>query len=76
MSLCGASEWATGMLDERPDSQPTGLRERFKRLPKGKKVVLVVFMIWFAQALPKWTAAITADGELSARIMKVFVTPR
>jgi hypothetical protein len=36
----------------------------------------VVFLIWLAQAIPKWTAAVTADGELSARIMKVFVTPR
>lgn len=53
-----------------------GLRERFSRLPVGKKVIVIVFMIWFAQALPKWTVAVTADGELSARIMKTFVTPR
>jgi hypothetical protein len=33
-------------------------------------------MIWLAQALPKWTVAVTADGELSAEIMKVFITPR
>lgn len=64
------------MLEEKPDPGQTRLRERFRQLPKGKKVVLVVFLIWFVQALPKWTAAITADGELSARIMKVFVTPR
>lgn len=64
------------MLEPPPDKQPAGLRERFRNLPKGKKVVLVVFLIWFAQALPKWTAAITADGEMSARIMKVFITPR
>jgi hypothetical protein len=64
------------MVEPRSDKHYTGLWERFRKLPKGKKVILVVFLIWLAQALPKWTAAITADGELSARIMKVFVTPR
>ena len=58
------------------DKQPSSLYARFKKLPRGKKVILVVFLIWLAQALPKWTAAITADDELSAKIMKVFVTPR
>ena len=64
------------MIVRRPDKQHLGLYQRFRKLPKGKKVILIVFLIWLAQALPKWTAAITADGELSARIMKVFVTPR
>ena len=54
----------------------TGIYARFKQLPIGKKVIVVVFLIWAAQAIPKWTAAIMADGEMSARIMKVFVTPR
>ncbi len=52
------------------------LQERFRNCPRGKKIILVIFLIWLAQALPKWTAAIAADGELSARIMKMFVTPR
>jgi hypothetical protein len=64
------------MIDLEPGKQPGGLAERFRRLSRGKKVILIVFLIWLAQALPKWTAAITADGELSAKIMKVFVTPR
>jgi hypothetical protein len=64
------------MSAQRPDKQSVGWYQRFRKLPRGKKVILVVFLIWLAQALPKWTAAITADGELSARIMKVFVTPR
>jgi hypothetical protein len=64
------------MIDTRPDKNPSGLRARFRRLPRSKKVILIVFLIWFAQAAPKWTVAITADGELAARIMKVFVTPR
>jgi hypothetical protein len=64
------------MVDLESDKPPSGWYARFRKLPKGKRVILVVFLIWLAQALPKWTAAITADGELSARIMKVFVTPR
>jgi hypothetical protein len=64
------------MSAQRPDKQHVGWYQRFRKLPRGKKVILIVFLIWLAQALPKWTAAITADGELSARIMKVFVTPR
>ena len=64
------------MVELKPDKQHAGFYERFRKLPKSKKVILVVFLIWLAQALPKWTAAIIADGELSAKIMKVFVTPR
>lgn len=64
------------MPEQERDRRLPALRERCRRLPRGKKIILLVFLIWFAQALPKWTAAITADGELSARIMKVFVTPR
>jgi len=58
---------------QRPKSP--GLYQRYKRLSTSKKVILIVFIIWFVQALPKWTAAITADGELSAKIMRVFITP-
>lgn len=58
------------------DNRTPGLYKRYKRLPRSKKVILVVFLIWAAQALPKWTAAITADGELSAKIMKLFIEPR
>ena len=50
--------------------------ERFAAMSRGKKIVLIVFIIWAVQAIPKWTAAIVADGETSAAIMKVFVTPR
>ena len=62
--------------DNMPDVQHTGLYERYKKLSTSKKAILIVLLIWLVQALPKWTAAITADGELSAKIMKVFVTPR
>ncbi len=64
------------MPDNMPDKRRTGLYERYKRLSTSKKAILIVLLIWLAQALPKWTAAITADGELSAKIMKVFVAPR
>ena len=52
------------------------LLDRFAAMSRGKKIVLIVFVIWAVQAIPKWTAAIVADGETSARIMKFFVTPR
>jgi hypothetical protein len=45
-------------------------------LSRGRKVIFWVFVIWAAQAVPKWTAAIVADGETSAAIMKVLVPPR
>ena len=45
-------------------------------ITRGKKIVLVVFIIWIAQAIPKWTAAIVADGETSAKIVGFFITPR
>ncbi len=57
-------------------SRRLSLYQRYRRLPTSKRVILIVFLIWAAQAIPKWTAAITADGELSARIMKIFVEPR
>ena len=50
--------------------------ERLQAMSRGKKIVLIVFIIWALQAIPKWSAAILADGETSAAIMKIFVTPR
>ena len=65
------------MIEEREQGKRRpGLIEGYRNLSRSKRVILIVFLIWLAQALPKWTAAITADGELSAKIMKVFVTPR
>lgn len=64
------------MVKPKPDKQHTELYQRFKKLSTSKKVILIVFLIWLAQALPKWIVAITADGELSAKIMKLFITPR
>ena len=52
------------------------LLDRLAAMSRGKKIVLIVFIIWAVQAIPKWTAAIVADGETSAAIMKVFITPR
>lgn len=50
--------------------------ERLAAMSRGRKIVLVVFIIWAIQAIPKWTAAIVADGETSAAIMTFFITPR
>ena len=45
-------------------------------LARSKRFILIVMLIWLAQAIPKWVVVITADGEQSAKIMRVFVTPR
>lgn len=55
---------------------PPDIKERLAAMSRGKKIVLVVFIIWAIQAIPKWTAAIVADGETSAAIMTFFITPR
>ncbi len=52
------------------------ITSQFKSLSRGKRLVLIVFLIWAAQAVPKWTLAITADGELSAKIVGIFITPK
>ena len=61
------------MKDDRSRSE---MMERINAMSRGKKIVLIVFIIWAIQAIPKWTAAIVGDGETSAAIMKIFVTPR
>jgi hypothetical protein len=52
------------------------LFSRYQKLSTSKKFIIAVFMIWLAQALPKWVVAVTADGETSASIMKIFITPK
>lgn len=44
-------------------------------IKRGKKLVLLVFLIWAAQAIPKWSAAIMADDEQSSKIIGLFITP-
>lgn len=56
--------------------KPDNPWSRYQRLSRSHKFIIAVLMIWLVQALPKWTIAITADGELSARIMKTFIPPR
>ncbi len=53
-----------------------GLMASYQQLSKSRKFILIVFIIWLIQEIPKWSVAINADGELSAQIMKVFITPR
>jgi hypothetical protein len=64
-------------MDDPGKNQPSQeMLERLAAMSRGKKIVLVVFIIWAIQAIPKWTAAIIADGETSAAIMTFFITPR
>ncbi|MCB1790637.1 MAG: hypothetical protein KDJ27_11665 [Gammaproteobacteria bacterium] len=58
------------------DGSSPELMDRIAAMSRGRKIVLIVFIIWAIQAIPKWTAAIVADGETSARIMTFFITPR
>ena len=64
------------MKNEGDEKNRAELLERFQAMSRGRKIVLVVFIIWAIQAIPKWTAAVIGDGETSAAIMRVFVTPR
>lgn len=64
------------MRERAPDSESPEILDRIQSMSRGKKIILVVFIIWAIQAIPKWTAAIVADGETSAQIMKFFITPR
>lgn len=64
------------MVELKPDSTLGQLYGRYQKLSTSRKVILIVFLIWLAQALPKWTAAIGADDEMSADIMRIFITPR
>ncbi len=62
---------------DKDDGKPSPeLLDRVRALSRGKKIVLIVFIIWAIQAIPKWTAAIVADGETSAAIMTFFIEPR
>lgn len=63
------------MRETRDIRSPAELIETIQALSRGRKIVLAVFVIWAAQAIPKWTAAIMADGETSATIMSFFVKP-
>lgn len=65
------------MVDKGGKDEPSQeILDRLAAMSRGKKIVLVVFIIWAIQAIPKWTAAIMADGETSAAIMTFFITPR
>ena len=68
----GVSSEAGEMVKNEGDEKPHAeILERFQAMSRGRKIVLVVFVIWAIQAIPKWTAA-----ETSAKIMRMFVTPR
>jgi len=62
------------MQESKPKS--SGLYCRYKSLHRGKRVILIIFIIWLLQAIPKWAVVIIADGQTSAEIMRFFYTPR
>lgn len=64
------------MKNEGDEKTRAELLERIQAMSRGRKIVLIVFIIWAIQAIPKWTVAIVGDGETSAAIMRIFVTPR
>ena len=53
----------------------SSLSAQMSSLSRGKKMVLMVFIIWALQAIPKWTLAVTADDETSSKIISFFITP-
>jgi hypothetical protein len=59
-----------------PDSAWARFKAWFRGLPRAKRAILIVLLIWAAQAIPKWTAAIVGDGETAAAIMTFFIKPR
>ena len=64
------------MKEQGKPLKTTQVLDQIQSMSRGKKIVLAVFVIWAIQAVPKWTAAIVADGETSAAIMTFFITPR
>jgi len=88
MLVCRAGSYETGknrrqVMEEKrvkkvakDDPSPSELLDRVNAMSRGRKIVLVIFIIWAVQAIPKWTVAIIGDGETSAAIMKFFITPR
>ena len=64
------------MQNDLTEKRMHALAERYRALPIGKKVVLIVFIIWAIQAIPKWSLAIFSDGQVSSQIMQIFITPK
>jgi hypothetical protein len=65
-----------GHMDKAVQGATPSILDRYRALSRGKKIIVVVFLIWAVQAAPKWTAAILADGESAEAIMTMFITPR
>ena len=64
------------MQESKPQSESLSLYQRYKRLSPGKRAIIVIFLIWLIQAIPKWVVVIAGDDQTSAKIMRFFVTPR
>ena len=64
------------MNNEGDEKSRTGFSSVFRPCLVAGRSSWSFFVIWAIQAIPKWTAAIVGDGETSAAIMRMFVTPR
>lgn len=48
----------------------------YQQLPISKKVIFTSFLIWLLQAIPKWGFVLFGDGEVTANLMAVFISPK
>jgi len=46
------------------------------RLSLGKKIIIISFILWLLQAIPKWGFVLFGDGEVAKNIMTIFITPK
>jgi hypothetical protein len=53
-----------------------GLRRWYMGMSRSKRVILICFLIWVVQAVPKWGFVILADGEVAGDIMRYVITPK
>ena len=62
-------------VDHISSEQAVGILDAYYALDRGKRILISVFLIWLVQAVPKWSMAILASDEMSAQIMKLFISP-
>jgi hypothetical protein len=46
------------------------------RLSLGKRIIIITFILWLLQAIPKWGFVLFGDGEVAKNIMTIFITPK
>lgn len=38
--------------------------------------MLITFLLWLVQAIPKWAFVLMGDGEATGDLLRMFITPR